>query len=193
MKNLREKITDKMSEISMKREFRNHILKLISKYRKTDKLIPDSELLAILLSASFINETVYIKALINKCRKNISPLSLDLYEEYIELVKKGETVFNLDELGEKYIDDNSVVDCVSSNLYIDENALYAFDYIIENGDTFTSLCKKFQLPVDKQGIQGEKLIVGDVVTLFTEDDTLAEYQQAIFEYINSGRNNKNSK
>lgn len=194
MKDLRGKIADKMSEISLKRELRNHILKLISKYKKTDKIIPDSEILPILLSATFINETVYIKALINKCSKNISPSSLELYKEYIELTKKVDEDFSFDDLGEKYIDDNStVVDCISANLYIDEYGLYAFDYIIENGDTFENLCKKFKLSVDKQNIHGEELMVGDVVTLFTEDDTLAEYQQAIFEYINSGRNNKKNK
>ena len=120
-------------------------------------------------------------------RSTTFPSSLELYEYYLGLTKDME--LSLEESNKKYIDDgNVVVECVSSELYIDEYGLYAFDYIIESGDTFEKICRKFKLPEDKQKIYGDELLVGDVVTLFTADDTLAEYQQAIFEYINSGRN-----
>ena len=194
MEKLKEKIVYMMSEISLKREFRNHIIKLMSKYKKTDKLIPDSELLAILLNATLTNEVIYIRALVNKCKKNISPRSLELYEQYIELTKNGELVLNLDEQNKKYIDDsNAIVDCTSSDLYDNEKGLYAFDYIVQNGDTIDSLFKKFKLVIDKQDIDLESIIEGDVITLYTDNDTLAEYQQAIFEYINSGKSNKKGK
>lgn len=198
-------------ERNSKKALRNHILKIVSEYKDTDKSISSVILTRIYIDALFLKEVNYIKYLIKKCKKNMPTEYLELFEEHVKentITQNGGKNSSEDayeaknlignESNEEMIIDQGGVPVTYTEIvedisniakYTDNNIpkLYNFSYIVKAGDTFDSLCKKFNLSSEKQNIQSKVLVEDDLIILYTDDEIMAKYQQAIFEYVNSSK------